>query len=65
LVNFNEVFTDEISHQEKPTLDTLPKITPNEPVENLPIPPVDETLFFNQSSTSDETENELDEAVPF
>ena len=74
LVNFNDVFSDAQPSTSAPILLMyllpLPQMMPLHPhhqnlLKTSLIPPVDESLFFNQSSTSDESENELEEAVPF
>lgn len=67
IVNFNEVFGNDVS-----SIDVTPKSSStaensmNEtPLENIPIPPVDESSFFDNTPTNEESENELDEDVPF
>ena len=66
LVNFNEVFsiqpsstvsTDDFNQAASDASDQL--------IENVPIPPVDESAFFDKAMPNQETENELDEDVPF
>ncbi|MGA0242466.1 MAG: recombinase family protein, partial [Candidatus Marinamargulisbacteria bacterium] len=72
VINYNEVFTDGISANSSvpspPTnADTTSFTAPSPtsvPTETLPIQPVDESDFFKAPSVND-TENELEEDVPF
>jgi single stranded DNA-binding protein len=68
VINYNEVFTDGISaNPVAPSTDTTSFTAPSPtstPTETLPIQPVDESDFFKTPSVND-TENELEEDVPF
>ena len=61
VVNFNEVFSNSPANIESPSKSPTPKET--DTIQNIPIPPIDESAFFNDAPTKDE--NELDEDVPF
>ncbi|MEK9727664.1 MAG: single-stranded DNA-binding protein [Candidatus Margulisiibacteriota bacterium] len=63
VVNFNEVF-GEISAAESTTSDVEPTSFEAPPIENLPIQPVDEAAFFKDQPV-EESENDLEEDVPF
>lgn len=70
IVNFNEVFSGESADTssfdipQQPTTAATPA-NDSAPIENVPIAPVDESAFFNETPANEETENELDEDVPF
>lgn len=75
VVNFNEVFSDIPATDS--SFDAAPFIEPttqsespseplnNDPIENVPIAPVDEAAFFEDSENNDDSKNELEEDVPF
>ncbi len=64
LVNFNEVF--DIQSDASGFPNSPSQNAPDENlIENIPIPPVDETAFFDKASPVEESENELEEDVPF
>jgi len=48
-----------------PTKDSASDSNDSPPIENVPIPPVDEAAFFKNSPANEESKNELDEDVPF
>jgi hypothetical protein len=45
--------------------DTGSNMVSSAPIENIPIAPIDESSFFNEAPANEESENELDEDVPF
>ena len=74
VVNFNEVFSDAPAADS--SFDAAPFIEPSnqtqqenttqeDPIENVPIAPVDEAAFFENTENSDDSKNELEEDVPF
>lgn len=67
IVNFNEVFANELSNSSAlpSTSETGSDSVDAAPIENIPIAPIDESAFFNDAPTNEESENELDEDVPF
>ena len=62
IVNFNEIFGNLPQSNAQSSVST----EASDPIiENVPIPPVDESAFFNNAPANENSENELEEDVPF
>lgn len=75
VVNFSEVFGDVPSSNDsfsaEPFIEptepnsALTESAPSEPIENVPVAPVNEDSFFQETENDDDSKNELEEDVPF
>ena len=67
VVNFSDVFqlSNLSQNNDSPLEPPVPPISNDSPVENIPIEPINETTFFDNTSPVKEENNDLEEDVPF